>query len=136
MEGKGKGIQVDPTKNVKKISLEKEMEKQRQINSILRQRQNDPLSINKVDPTKPFCYETIEDIVFIDIMHDFKKIPKKSFDTENTNFNQLDFPINEMMFISTQYQIVDKFEEKEEYKTLKLRFHAILGKREEDIWLL
>ena len=41
-----------------------------------------------------------------------------------------------MMFISAQYQIVDKFEDKEEYKRLKLRFHAVIGKREEDIWSL
>ena len=101
MEGKGKGIQVDTTKEDKNISLEKEMQKQRQINNILRQWQNDPPSLDKGDPTKPFCYKTIEDIVFNGIMHDFEKVAKKIFDTKNTDFNQLDIPINEMMFIST-----------------------------------
>lgn len=37
------------------------------------------------------------------------------------------------MFIFSQYQIVDKFEDKEEYKILKLIFHVVLGKREEEI---
>ncbi|CAI9272298.1 unnamed protein product [Lactuca saligna] len=37
MEGKGKGINTDPTKEDKKIVLEKEIVRQRQIESILRQ---------------------------------------------------------------------------------------------------
>lgn len=41
-----------------------------------------------------------------------------------------------MMFMATQYQIVDKFVDKEEYKRLKIRFHVVLGKREEEIWSL
>lgn len=64
-------------------------------------------------------------------MHKFAKVPNKSFDIENSYFNYLDFPINEIMFISSQYQIVDKFEEKEEFKKMKIRFHVVLGKREE-----
>ena len=40
------------------------------------------------------------------------------------------------MFISAQYQLVDKFEDKDEYKRLKLRFHAMLGKKEEEVWSL
>ncbi|CAI9298587.1 unnamed protein product [Lactuca saligna] len=36
MEGKGKGIKTDPTKEEKKIAFEKETEKQRHIQSILR----------------------------------------------------------------------------------------------------
>lgn len=67
-------------------------------------------------------------------MSNFLKVPKKSFDIENSNFNQLDFPINHMMFVSPQYQIIDKFEDKEKYKKLKMRFHVVLGKREEDMW--
>lgn len=66
-------------------------------------------------------------------MHEFAKVLKKSFDIENTNFNKLHFPINGMMFISSQYQTVDKFEDMEEFKILKLRFHAFLRKREEEI---
>ena len=38
-----------------------------------------------------------------------------------------------MMFMDTQYQIVDKYAYKEEYKQLKVRFHVVLGKREEEI---
>ena len=53
-----------------------------------------------------------------------------------TDFNQLDFPINTMMFMAAQYQIANKFEDKEEYKRMKIRFHAVLGKREEKIWSL
>lgn len=49
---------------------------------------------------QPFCYETILDIVFNGLMHDFEKAPKKRYDTENTDLSQLDFSVNEMMFIS------------------------------------
>ena len=62
--------------------------------------------------------------------------PKKSFDIEKSDFNELGVPINEMMYISSQYQIVDKFEDKEEFERLKLRFNAVLGKTEEEIWSL
>ena len=41
-----------------------------------------------------------------------------------------------MMFISAQYQLVDKFDDKEVYKKLKLRFHAVLGKKKEEVWSL
>lgn len=40
------------------------------------------------------------------------------------------------MFISSQYQLVNKFEDKEEFKRLKLRFHVVLGKKEEEVWSL
>lgn len=39
-----------------------------------------------------------------------------------------------MMSISSQYQLIDKFEDKDEYKRLKLRFHVVLGKPEEEVW--
>lgn len=68
------------------------MEKQRQIQSILRQRENDPPGIG--DPIEHYCYEYIEVVVVTEEMHDFENVPKKSFAMENTNFNQLDFPIN------------------------------------------
>ena len=32
--------------------------------------------------------------------------------------------------------LVDKFEDKEEYKKLKLRFHVVLGKKDEEVWSL
>lgn len=67
-------------------------------------------------------------------MHDFGKFPKKSYETENSDFNQSDFPINHMMFVSSQYQLVDKFEDKNEYNKLSMKFHAVLGKKEEEFW--
>lgn len=69
-------------------------------------------------------------------MHDFEKKPKKSYAIENSYTNQLDFSINEMMFINAQHQIVDKFENKEEFKHLKLRFLVVLGKELEEFWSL
>lgn len=70
---------------------------------ILRQRVNDPPSLEKGDPAKHYCYENIEALVVTKEMHDFEKVPKNSFATENTYFNQLDFPVNKMMFLSSQY---------------------------------
>lgn len=69
-------------------------------------------------------------------MYDFEKAPKKNYVIENIDFNQLDFPINHMMFISASYQLVDKFEDKEEYMKLKLRFHVVIGNKEEEVWSL
>lgn len=62
------------------------------------------------------------------------KIPRKCYDIENSDSNQLDFSINHMMFVSTQYKLVDQFNDQEEYKRLKMRFHAVLGKKEEEVW--
>lgn len=67
-------------------------------------------------------------------MHDFGKFPKKSYEIENTDFNKLDIPISHMMFIYAQYQLIDKFDDKDVYKRLKLRFHVVLGKKEEEVW--
>lgn len=63
-------------------------------------------------------------------MHEFEKIPEKSYAIENIDFNQLDFPTNKTMFMATQYQIADKFEDKEEFKRMKIHLLAVLGKRE------
>ncbi|CAI9281248.1 unnamed protein product [Lactuca saligna] len=41
-----------------------------------------------------------------------------------------------MMFISAQYQSVDKFDGKEEYKRLKFKFHAVLVNKEDEVWSL
>ena len=109
---------------------------QRQINSILRLRQSDPPGLNKGDSSKNWCYETIEQVFSSGMMHDFGKFLKKSYEIETSDFNQLAFPINHMMFIFARYQLIDKFEDKEEYKRLKLRFHAILGNKEEVVWSL
>ena len=96
----------------------------------MRQRQGDPQGHDKGNPTKQCCYEIIKEVVSLGNMYDFEKFQKKSYEIENIDFNQLDFPINHMMFISSQYQLVDKFDDKEEYNRLKLRFYAVLGKKE------
>lgn len=48
----------------------------------------------------------------------------------------MDFPFNHMTFISDQYQLVDKFEDKEECKNLIMSFHVVFRKKEEEIWSL
>lgn len=94
------------------------MEKQRQIQNILQQSAIDPPGIEKGDPSKHYFCENIEALVVTEEMHDFEKIPKKSYATEDTDFNQLDFPINKMMFMASHYQIDDKFD-KEEFTRMK-----------------
>ena len=90
---KGKTIEVvqydEENKKIQAIKLEK----QRKISSVLRQQANDPPGLNKVDPNNKWCYETIE-IVVIGKNEEFRKMPKMSFAMENSDFNQLDFPIN------------------------------------------
>ena len=71
----------------------------RHVQSIMRQRALDGSNVDKGDPSKVFNYETIESRVMFDHMYSFEKIPKKSFVVTNTDFGQLDFPINEMMFV-------------------------------------
>ncbi|CAI9281407.1 unnamed protein product [Lactuca saligna] len=90
----GKGKEIEPSVEEKKKDQEAEIEMQRQINNIIRQRQNDPPSLEKGDPTNPFFYETIKDIAFNGIMHNFENVPKMSYDTESTDFNRFYFPIN------------------------------------------
>lgn len=77
MEGKGKGISTEQSKEEKKIDLDKEMERKRQIHSILRLRQRHLPGIEKGDPTKPFSYETIEQVFSLGDMSEFLKVPKK-----------------------------------------------------------
>lgn len=111
------------------------MEKQRQIQSILRYRANDPPGMDKGDPIKHFCYENIEALVVTEEMHDFEKIPMKFFAIENTDFNKLNFSVNKMMFLSSQYQIADKID-REELRRMKFRIHVVLGMRAKEIWSL
>lgn len=108
------------------------MERQRQINSILSQRVNNPPGLSKGYPKKHWCYERIE-IAILGKNHEFLKRPKKSYDTENSKFNQLDFPINHLFFTSTQFKIVKNFNDKDEFKRLNIRFHVVLGKNEEEV---
>lgn len=66
-------------------------------------------------------------------MHDFEKASKKSYEIESVDFNQMDFLIIRMMFVSGQYQLVDKLEDKEKFMKLKLIFHAV-RKRKSSPW--
>ena len=68
---KRKGIEITPYEEEKRKNLEMEMERQRQINNILRLRQNDPPGLNKGDPNKIWCYETIEQVVSLGKMDYF-----------------------------------------------------------------
>lgn len=97
-----------------------EIEKQRQLNNIMRRRQNDPPSLNKCDPRKQWCYETVEYIVLNGMNDYFHKVMKKSYDVKNSNFNQLDFPVNHMLFTSSQYKIIEKFNVKDEFERFKM----------------
>lgn len=122
--GKGKEIATEKTKEEKKAKIEAEMEKQRQIQSIQRLRENDPPFMEKEDPKKLYNYENIEARVSYNPMHFFEKKPKKSYSIENSDISQLDFPVNEMMFINAQYKIIEKFPK------------CCIGKEPEDIWSL
>lgn len=66
-------------------------------------------------------------------MHSFSKTPKKSYDIMNTDFNQLDFPINLMMILNDQFELANKFKDKDEFRCMKYRFHGVLGKNEDAI---
>lgn len=81
--------------------------------------QNDPPGMNKSDPNKHWFYEIIEEIISIGKFEDFHKEPKKIYEVQNSDFNQDDFPINHMMLITSQYNLVDHFNDKEEYKRKK-----------------
>lgn len=67
-------------------------------------------------------------------MHSFSKTPKKSFDIEKTDINQLDFPINLMMSLDEQFELANSFKDKEKFRHMKYRFHAMLGKNEDAVW--
>lgn len=40
------------------------------------------------------------------------------------------------MFTFAQFKLAKKIYDTEEYKSMKIRFYAILGKKEEDVWSL
>ena len=44
------------------------------------------LVLNKGDPNKHWCYETIE-IAVLGTNDEFLNVPKKSYDIENSDFN-------------------------------------------------
>lgn len=112
---KGKVILIEQSNEEKKKLHEAELERQRQINNIIFDRENDPPGLNKGDPNKRWSYEMIV-IVVLGKNDEFLKRPKKIFETENSNFNQLDFPII-MLFTSPQFKVADKFKGKMNTKT-------------------
>ncbi|KAL7609544.1 hypothetical protein Lser_V15G13888 [Lactuca serriola] len=134
--GKGKGILYEKSKEEIKADAEAELERMRQVQSIMRQRAGDPPSINKGDPAKLYSYETIESKVVAREMYEFEKKPKRSYDIANSDHCQLDFPINEMMFITTQYKISEKFDNPDDYTHMKIRFHVVLAKNPDEVWSL
>lgn len=107
------------------------MKRQRKIKSILRQKKSDPPGLNKGDPRKQWCYKPIEQVVSSGKVHSFIKIPKRSYEIQLC-LDQVDH----VMFISSQYKLIDKFEDRDKYKRFNLRFHAILGKHKEEVWSL
>lgn len=46
--------------------------------------------------------------------------PRKSYATDNIEFNQLDFPVNYSLFVFSQFKLDDNYKDKEEFKKLKL----------------
>ncbi|KAL7586161.1 hypothetical protein Lser_V15G40639 [Lactuca serriola] len=136
VSGKGKGILYEKSKEEIKADAEAELERMRQVQSIMRQRASDPPSMNKGDPAKLYSYETIESKVVGREMYEFEKKPKRSYDIANSDHCQLDFPINEMLFITAQYKISEKFDNPDDYTHMKIRFHAILAKNPDEVWSL
>ncbi|CAI9259193.1 unnamed protein product [Lactuca saligna] len=61
------------------------------------------------------------------------KVLKKNYGIDNSDFNQFDFLINHKLFTSSQFKIVENFNDIDEFKRPNIRFHAVLGKNEEDI---
>ncbi|KAL7607148.1 hypothetical protein Lser_V15G19426 [Lactuca serriola] len=136
MVGKGKGILYEKSKEEKKVEAEAELERMRQVQSIMRQRASDPPTMNKGDHAKLYSYETIESKVVGREMYEFEKKPKRSCDIANSDNCQLDFPINEMLFITAQYKISEKFDNHDDYIHMKIRFHVVLGKNPDEVWSL
>ncbi|KAL7602722.1 hypothetical protein Lser_V15G16687 [Lactuca serriola] len=136
VSGKGKGILYEKSKEEIKADAEAELERMRQVQSIMRQRASDPPSMNKGDPAKLYSYETIESKVVGREMYEFEKKPKRSYDIANSDHCQLDFPINEMLFITAQYKISEKFDNPDDYTHMKIRFHVVLAKNPDEVWSL
>ncbi|KAL7604923.1 hypothetical protein Lser_V15G18161 [Lactuca serriola] len=136
VSGKGKGILYEKSKEEIKADAEAELERMRQVQSIMRQRASDPPSMNKGDPVKLYSYEMIDSKVVGREMYEFEKKPKRSYDIANSDHCQLDFPINEMLFITAQYKISEKFDNPDDYTHMKIRFHAVLAKNPDEVWSL
>ncbi|CAI9277340.1 unnamed protein product [Lactuca saligna] len=114
----GKGILIEKTKEEKKAEVEAEVEKMRHLQSIMTLRAQDPSNIDKGDPSKQYKYEKIDARFIFDHMYSFEKIPKKSYVVTNSDSSQLDFPMNEMMFIIPQFRAVVKCKDVDEGKKM------------------
>ncbi|CAI9269349.1 unnamed protein product [Lactuca saligna] len=77
---KGKNIQVEQTDEEKKWLQSTEMEKKTHKHHF-----ESNAELNKGDPKKQWCYEIIE-IFVLGKNDEFLKNPKKSYDTENLEF--------------------------------------------------
>lgn len=82
--------------------------------------------MNKGNPDKYFNFEYIEATVLSGKMHSFHKVLKKSYEIEDTNFNQLDFPINLMMFRDEQFELANELKDKIFTKALLFRNFNVL----------
>ncbi|CAI9262583.1 unnamed protein product [Lactuca saligna] len=133
---RGKGILVEKTKEERKAEIDEELEKRRKHQSIMAIRAQDPSKHDKGDPSKQYNYESIEDKVMFDHIYSFEKIPKKSYVVTNYDSSQLDFPMNDMMFIMSQFKAGVKCKDADEGKKLKIHFHAVLGIALEEVWSL
>ncbi|CAI9293754.1 unnamed protein product [Lactuca saligna] len=72
---KGKGVQVEPTKEDKKKLQELEMKKMKQLNNIMRMRANDPPGLNKGDANKIVKFLSITpDVVFKGALQNYRFI--------------------------------------------------------------
>lgn len=109
------------------------MERLIQVNKIMNQRVNDPPGLEKGDPNKTWLYEKIG-IIVLEKVEEFFKRAKKSYDTKPLDFNQLDFPINQLMFSFSQFKLAKNFNDQDEYKELKILFHVVHGKSKETFW--
>lgn len=110
---------MEPTKEEKKRLQALEIEKMKQLNSIMRIRANDPRGLGKVDPNKVWCYETIENVAYVEV-NEFDKQPKKTYALKDSNFNKLDFPFNHSMFTFNQFKFSENFHDTKEYKSMKM----------------
>lgn len=61
---------------------------------------------------------------------------KNSYDVEDIEFNQVDFPVKYLLFVFPQVKVVECYKDKDEFKKMKIRFHVVLRKSEEEAWSL
>lgn len=73
----------------------------------MRQGKDDPHCLNKGDPNEFWNFELIESMTFNDDEDDMVK-PSKSYATENTKFNQLDYLVNYSLFVFLQFKLAKK----------------------------